>query len=71
MRNQSTTFSNYTETLDFPLLLLFITGIIFTYLRLIALVVEERASGIVENLENMGLRKYNYIVATMSFFSLF
>ncbi len=68
MKSEGFNYSNYKDTLDFPILLLFIAGVVVSYLRMIAFVVDERKRAIVENLENMGMTKFSYAFSVLLFF---
>ena len=48
----------------------FILLAIVTFLRVVGFIVGERENGSIENMENMGMRKYNYLLSVYSFLFL-
>ena len=50
-----------------PLDLLFTLISLFSYYRIISMIVGEREKRIIENMENMGMKKINYIASSMLF----
>ena len=58
----------FLEAIEAPLIILFIIAGIVAYLRFVALIVEEREKRIIDNMESMGMKKIDYILANISFF---
>lgn len=52
---------------ELPLALFFVLISLFPYYRIISMVVGEREKRIIENMENMGMKKINYIGSGLAF----
>lgn len=64
MRSPTYKQADYTPL---PLELFFILIGVVVFLRIISMVVTEREKRIIENMENMGMKKFNYLGSAMCF----
>ena len=60
-------FANYEGTMEQPIIILFVITSLIAYLRLIANIVYERQNRNIENMESMGMKKIDYVMATIAF----
>lgn len=67
MRTQAYEQAELASALEAPLIILFIIAGLIAYLRFISLIVEEREKRIIENMESMGMKKIDYMLAALSF----
>ena len=70
MRTPDYKIADYLSFLESPLIIAFIGSGLIVMLRIVSQIVTEREKHIFENMENMGMSKWTYIMSTLTFAAL-